>query len=50
MDLFWRENLICPTEPEYIEMVNNSTSLSSPYPRVLPNLTWRPQKLAASSE
>ena len=24
MDLFWRENLICPTEPEYIEMVNNS--------------------------
>lgn len=25
MDLYWRENLICPTEPEYIEMVNNST-------------------------
>ncbi|KAK4706131.1 geranylgeranyl diphosphate synthase, type III, partial [Phenoliferia sp. Uapishka_3] len=25
MDLFWRENLICPTEPEYIEMVNNKT-------------------------
>ncbi|SGY33382.1 BQ5605_C002g01490 [Microbotryum silenes-dioicae] len=24
MDLFWRENLICPTEPEYIDMVNNS--------------------------
>ena len=24
MDLFWRENLICPSEPEYIEMVNNS--------------------------
>ena len=27
MDLFWRENLVCPTEPEYIEMVNNSLSL-----------------------
>lgn len=26
MDLFWRENLICPTEPEYIDMVNNSAS------------------------
>lgn len=26
MDLFWRENLICPTEEEYIAMVNNSTS------------------------
>ena len=25
MDLYWRENLICPTEPEYIEMVNNSS-------------------------
>ncbi|GAA5932205.1 hypothetical protein JCM3775_001159 [Rhodotorula graminis] len=25
MDLFWRENLICPTEPEYIDMVNNKT-------------------------
>ncbi|GAA5956045.1 hypothetical protein JCM21900_002576 [Sporobolomyces salmonicolor] len=25
MDLFWRENLICPTEAEYIEMVNNKT-------------------------
>ncbi|KAM0755431.1 terpenoid synthase [Meredithblackwellia eburnea MCA 4105] len=25
MDLFWRDNLICPTEPEYIEMVNNKT-------------------------
>lgn len=24
MDLFWRENLICPSEPEYIDMVNNS--------------------------
>lgn len=24
MDLFWRENLICPTEAEYIDMVNNS--------------------------
>lgn len=29
MDLFWRENLVCPTEPEYIEMVNNSLLLSS---------------------
>lgn len=28
MDLFWRENLVCPTEPEYIEMVNNSAFLS----------------------
>ncbi|SCZ90622.1 BZ3500_MvSof-1268-A1-R1_Chr1-3g02107 [Microbotryum saponariae] len=27
MDLFWRENLICPTEPEYIDMVNNSGSM-----------------------
>lgn len=27
MDLFWRENLICPTEPEYIDMVNNSECL-----------------------
>lgn len=27
MDLFWRENLICPTEPEYIDMVNNSACL-----------------------
>lgn len=27
MDLYWRENLICPTEPEYIEMVNNSAFL-----------------------
>lgn len=24
MDLFWRESLTCPTEDEYIEMVNNS--------------------------
>ncbi|CEQ38696.1 SPOSA6832_00146, partial [Sporobolomyces salmonicolor] len=24
MDLFWRENLICPTEAEYIDMVNNN--------------------------
>lgn len=30
MDLFWRENLICPTEPEYIDMVNNSESLVAP--------------------
>jgi hypothetical protein len=30
MDLFWRENLICPTEAEYIDMVNNSASLSPP--------------------
>jgi hypothetical protein len=29
MDLYWRENLICPTEPEYIEMVNNSATLSN---------------------
>lgn len=28
MDLYWRENLICPTEPEYIEMVNNSEIIS----------------------
>lgn len=28
MDLFWRENLVCPTEPEYIEMVNNSALYS----------------------
>lgn len=26
MDLYWRDNLICPTEAEYIEMVNNKTS------------------------
>lgn len=31
MDLFWRENLICPTEPEYIEMVNNSKRTSRPF-------------------
>lgn len=24
MDLFWRDSLTCPTEEEYIEMVNNS--------------------------
>jgi geranylgeranyl diphosphate synthase type 3 len=26
MDLYWRDNLVCPTESEYIEMVNNKTS------------------------
>lgn len=26
MDLYWRDNLVCPTEAEYIEMVNNKTS------------------------
>jgi len=26
MDLFYRENLVVPTEQEYIEMVNNSQS------------------------
>jgi geranylgeranyl diphosphate synthase type 3 len=26
MDLYWRDNLVCPTEGEYIEMVNNKTS------------------------
>jgi len=25
MDLFWRDSLTCPTEEEYIEMVNNKT-------------------------
>ncbi|CAD6910811.1 unnamed protein product [Tilletia caries] len=25
MDLFWRDSLICPTEEEYVEMVNNKT-------------------------
>lgn len=25
MDLFWRDNLVCPTEAEYVEMVNNKT-------------------------
>ncbi|KAK0535042.1 hypothetical protein OC835_002444 [Tilletia horrida] len=25
MDLFWRDSLICPTEGEYVEMVNNKT-------------------------
>ena len=25
MDIYWRDNLICPTEEEYIEMVNNKT-------------------------
>jgi geranylgeranyl diphosphate synthase, type III len=25
MDLFWRDSLTCPTEQEYIEMVNNKT-------------------------
>ena len=24
MDLYWRDSLTCPTEQEYIEMVNNS--------------------------
>jgi geranylgeranyl diphosphate synthase type 3 len=26
LELFWRDNLICPTESEYIAMVNNSKS------------------------
>ena len=26
MDLYWRDNLVCPTEAEYVEMVNNKTS------------------------
>jgi geranylgeranyl diphosphate synthase type 3 len=25
MDLFWRDSLSCPTEEEYIQMVNNKT-------------------------
>ena len=25
MDLFWRDSLTCPTEEEYIDMVNNKT-------------------------
>ena len=25
MDLYWRDSLTCPTEEEYIEMVNNKT-------------------------
>ena len=25
MDLFWRDNLRCPTEQEYLAMVSNST-------------------------
>ena len=25
MDLYWRDSLSCPTEQEYIEMVNNKT-------------------------
>jgi geranylgeranyl diphosphate synthase, type III len=25
MDLYWRDSLTCPTEQEYIEMVNNKT-------------------------
>jgi geranylgeranyl diphosphate synthase, type III len=25
MDLFWRDTLTCPTEEEYLEMVNNKT-------------------------
>ena len=25
MDLFWRDSLTCPTEEEYLEMVNNKT-------------------------
>lgn len=24
MELFWRDNLVCPTEDEYLQMVNNS--------------------------
>lgn len=24
MELFWRENLRCPSEEEYLEMVSNS--------------------------
>ncbi|ORZ32029.1 geranylgeranyl pyrophosphate synthase [Catenaria anguillulae PL171] len=26
MEIFWRENLVCPTEDEYLEMVGNKTS------------------------
>jgi geranylgeranyl diphosphate synthase type 3 len=26
LDLFWRDTLTCPTEDEYIDMVNNKTS------------------------
>ena len=25
MDLYWRDSLTCPTEQEYVEMVNNKT-------------------------
>ena len=25
MDLYWRDSLTCPTEEEYVEMVNNKT-------------------------
>lgn len=25
MDLYWRDSLTCPTEAEYLEMVNNKT-------------------------
>lgn len=25
MDLFWRDTLTCPTEEDYLEMVNNKT-------------------------
>jgi geranylgeranyl diphosphate synthase, type III len=25
MDLFWRDSLTCPSEEEYVEMVNNKT-------------------------
>ncbi|KAL0570074.1 hypothetical protein V5O48_011892, partial [Marasmius crinis-equi] len=25
LDLFWRDNLVCPTEEEYVDMVNNKT-------------------------
>lgn len=25
MDLFWRDSLLCPSEEEYVEMVNNKT-------------------------
>ena len=27
MDLFWRDNLSCPTTEDYLEMVSNSMSL-----------------------
>ena len=30
LDLFWRDSLQCPTEEEYVDMVNGSASFRQP--------------------